>query len=187
MVWSGLRVAGVVLVCAALFYAGILFERYRQRVAAPAQLPASQSVSQQKTPAVQPERGTTAPAKPDLMEVRQLEGLDIQAFSVVRDSAVPGQLLYEFTISNEGRLYEGTLEFLIQGSQDGRPIVWEYPPSGQRTGGKFQMRVGRYMKTEGKIQLPTGLVPETVAIRLREPSGNIRASRGVSVVPAEPN
>ncbi|MDP3701741.1 MAG: hypothetical protein Q8R72_12630 [Hylemonella sp.] len=189
IVWSGFRVVGVALVCAALFYAGILFERYRQRGAdpAPASAPASEPVSAQKTPAAPPERSNPAAAKPDVMEVRKLEGLDVQALSVVRDSAVPGQLQYEFTISNEGRLYEGTLEFLIQGSLDGRPTAWEYPPSGQRSAGRFQMRVGRYMKSEGKIQLPTGLVPEAVSIRLREPSGNIRASRGVRVPPVEQN
>ncbi len=187
MVLSGFRMAGLVLVCAALFYAGILFERYRQRAAGPA--PVSESAPQPGDPqkAAQPERSTPAIAKPDVMELRKLEGLEIQALQVARDSAVPGQLRYEFTISNEGRLYEGRLEFLIQGTLEGRPTVWEYPPSGQRTGGNAQMRVGRYIKTEGKIQLPPGLVPEAVALRLREPSGNIRASRGVSVAPAEQN
>lgn len=187
MVLSGFRVASLVLVCAALFYAGMLFERHRQRTAAstPVAEPASQTGDEQK--AAQPERGTQAAATPDVMELRKLEGLDIQALQVVRDNTVPGQLRYEFTISNEGRLYEGTLEFLIAGTLEGRPTVWEYPPSGQRTGGSAQMRVGRYIKTEGKIQLPPGLVPEAVALRLREPSGSIRASRGVKVAAPEQN
>ena len=187
MVWSGFRVAGLVLVCAALFYAGILFERYRQRAAGPAQVSLSASQAGDQQEAAQPERGTPAAAGPDVMELRKLEGLDIQALQVVRDSTVPGQLRYEFAISNEGRLYEGRQEFLIRGTLDGRPTVWEYPPAGQRTGGQFQMRVGRYIKTEGKIQLPPGLVPEAVALRLREPSGSVRASRGVMVAPAEQN
>jgi len=186
MVLSGFRVAGLVLVCAALFYAGILFERYRQRTAGPAPVAASVSESGDPLKAAQPERSTPVAATPDLMELRKLEGLDIQVLQVVRDNAVPGQLRYEFTISNEGRLYEGRLEFLIQGTLEGRPTVWEYPPAGQRTG-SAQMRVGRYIKTEGKIQLPPGLVPEAVALRLREPSGNIRASRGVTVAPPEQN
>lgn len=185
--WSGSRVAAVVLVCVALFYAGILFERFRQRVASQAVAPATQAVSPPKTTPAQPEGKTAAAEKPDLMEVRKLEGLDVQALTVVRDSAVPAQLRYEFTISNEGRLYEGALEFLIQGFQDGRPTLWEYPPSGQRTGGKFQMRVGRYMKTDGTIQLPAGLEPEAVVVRLREASGTVRASRGVRVAPTEKN
>jgi hypothetical protein len=187
MVLSGFRVAGLALVCAALFYAGMFFERYRQRAAGstPVAVSASQPGDEQK--AAQPERGTQAAATPDVMELRKLEGLDIQALQVLRDNAVPGQLRYEFTISNEGRLYEGTLEFLILGSLEGRPTIWEYPPAGQRAGGAAQMRVGRYIKTEGKIQLPPGLVPEAVALRLREPSGSIRASRGVKVASPEQN
>ncbi|MDZ4073814.1 MAG: hypothetical protein U1E04_03575 [Hylemonella sp.] len=187
MVLSGFRVAGLVLVCAALFYAGMLFERHRQRTAAstPVAVSASQPGDEQK--AAQPESSTQAAAAPDVMELRKLEGLDIQALQVVRDNAVPGQLRYEFTISNEGRLYEGTLEFLVAGTLEGRPTVWEYPPSGQRAGGNAQMRVGRYIKTEGKIQLPPGLVPEAVALRLREPSGSIRASRGVKVAAPDQN
>lgn len=187
MVLSGFRMAGLVLVCAALFYAGILFERYRQRVAESAAVPVSEPQTRDQQKVAQPERGTPAAAQPDVMELRKLEGLDIQALQVVRDNAVPGQLRYEFTISNEGRLYEGTLEFLIQGTLEGRPTLWEYPPAGQRAGGNAQMRVGRYIKTEGKIPLPPGLVPEAVALRLREASGNIRASRGVNVAPPEQN
>jgi len=187
MVLSGFRVAGLVLVCAALFYAGMLFERYRQRAAASTPVVVSAPLPGDEQKAAQPERGTQAAATPDVMELRKLEGLDIQALQVVRDNTVPGQLRYEFTISNEGRLYEGTLEFLIAGTLEGRPTVWEYPPSGQRTGGNAQMRVGRYIKTEGRIQLPPGLVPEAVALRLREPSGSIRASRGVKVASPEQN
>jgi len=187
IVWSGFRVAGAVLVCAALFYAGILFERFRPRVAGPAPAPVSQPANPQENLAAPQERSMAAAVTPEVMELRQLDGLEVQALTVVRDSAVPGQLRYEFAISNEGRLYEGTLEFLIQGTQDGLPTVWEYPPAGQRTGGKFLMRVGRYLKTEGKIQLPAGLVPEAVALRLRESSGSIRASRGVVVEPTGQN
>ena len=163
IVQSSLRVTGVVLLCSGLFYAGMHFERYRQAPTNP------------------------EAAKQDVMAQRQVEGLDIQTLSVVRDSGTPGLLRYAFAISNEGRLYEGTLEFLVQGVLDGRPTVWTYPPEGQRASGKFQMRVGRYLKTEGSLQMPAGLVPEAVALRLRESSGSIRASRGVSVAPTEQN
>jgi hypothetical protein len=181
IVQSGLRITGVVLLCAGLFYAGMYFERYRQGLVRPAQATPSPSEQAQQAPAI-PEA-----SKQDVMTLRQVEGLDIQALTVVRDSASPGLLRYEFAISNEGRLYEGTLEFLVQGVLEGRPTVWTYPPEGQRAGGKFQMRVGRYLKTEGSLQLPAGLVPEVVALRLREASGGIRASRGVSVAPTEQN
>lgn len=180
---SGFRVTGVVLVCAGLFYAGMHFERYRLGLARPAQAMPSQP--DQALPA--PEIPEPARQDQDVTALRQEEGLDIQALTVVRDSAAPGLLRYEFAISNEGRLYEGTLEFLVQGVLEGRPTVWAYPPAGQRAEGKFRMRVGRYLKTEGRIQLPAGLVPEAVALRLRENSGGIRASRGVSVTPSEQN
>lgn len=183
--WSGFRVAVVVMLCTVLFYAGILFERHRPKAVAQAEL-ARSGPAPTKLEAPQ-DPGASAVAAPDPMAPIKLDGLDILALTVVRDSDVPGQLRYEFAVSNEGRLYEGAQEFLIRGTQDGRPTVWEYPSAGQRTGGRFQMRVGRYIKTEGKIQLPAGLVPEAVTLRLRESSGSIRASRGAKVPAAEQN
>lgn len=185
IVLRGLKLTGIVLVCAAWFYAGIHYEQYRQQAGASAKglssspgngAPPSQMSSQ--------ERGVSAAAAtPDFMETRKVEGLDIQALEIVRDSAVPSQLRYQFAVSNEGRLYEGTLEFLIQGTVEGRETVAVQPAAGQHVDSKFQMRVGRYVRTEGTIQVPTGMIPKAVALRLREPSGNIRASRGVILAP----
>lgn len=175
----GLKLTGVVLVCAAWFYAGIHYEQYRQQRGAFAKDAASAPGGKSPGPASPQERAATAAAPPDLMEVRKVEGLDIQALDIAPDSAVPGQLRYQFAVSNEGRLYEGTLEFLIQGTLEGRQTVVTLPAAGQRIDSKFQMRVGRYVRTEGTIQVPTGMLPKAVALRLREPSGSIRASRGV--------
>jgi hypothetical protein len=180
-VLRGLKLTGVALVCATWFYAGIHYEQYRQKTGASAKASSPSTGNADSSSLLSPpERGAAAaPALPDLMETRKVEGLDIQALEIVRDSTVPGQLRYQFAVSNEGRLYEGTLEFLIQGTVDGRETVAVQPAAGQRVDGKFQMRVGRYVRTEGTIQVPAGMIPKAVAIRLREPSGNVRASRGV--------
>lgn len=180
----GLKLTGVVLVCAAWFYAGIHYEQYRQQRGASAKgSSSSPDNGDPSSPVSSRERGASAAAMPDLMETRKVEGLEIQALEIVRDSIVPGQLRYQFAVSNEGRLYEGTLEFLIQGTVEGRQTVAVQPATGQRVDSKFQMRVGRYVRTEGTIQAPTGMIPKAVALRLREPSGNIRASRGVILAP----
>lgn len=180
IVLAGLKVATGVLVSSALFYAGIHYERYRQRAAGPAPV---QAAEPNGTPVPQ-ERTAPAATQAELMETRKTEGLEIQTLQVVRDNAVRGQLRYDFAVANEGRLYEGALEFVISGSQEGRPTLWEYPGAGQRNDSRFQMRVGRYVKAEGKIQLPAGLQAEAVVLRLREPSGNIRASRAVVLAPS---
>lgn len=177
-VWAqhAARAALLLLAGAACFYAGVLYERYQ--VAPPAVR--VQADVPQDAPAAAPAapQEPRAPALAELMEVRTLEGLDIQGLEIVADPRNPAQLRYQFAVLNEGRRYEGTLEFLVLGVQNGRPVSWVYPDEAERTQARFQMRVGRYVKTEGVIPLPAGLSAQAVAVRLREASG-IRASRGV--------
>jgi len=163
-----LKGAVAALVGAACFYAGVLYERSHRNdggaaVRTSASLPA---------------------AVLEVTEARKVDGLDIQTLDVVADRAAPNQLRYEFSVLNEGRRYEGTLEVLVLGLQDGRPTQWIYPPQGQPENPAFRMRVGRYLKTTGTVTAPEGLTPQAVALRLRESTG-IRASRGV-ILSADP-
>lgn len=177
-----LKGAVAALVGAACFYAGVLYERSHRNdggaaVRTSASLPAAEAGDHQMAPV--PEQMLL-----EVTEARKVDGLDIQTLDVVADRAAPNQLRYEFSVLNEGRRYEGTLEVLVLGLQDGRPTQWIYPPQGQPENPAFRMRVGRYLKTTGTVTAPEGLTPQAVALRLRESTG-IRASRGV-ILSADP-
>lgn len=176
----------LMLLCAVSFYAGVMYGRTQHSVtitdaATPAPAPAEAVAKTGEADAARGPQEMLAEA----IESRSIEGLEIQTLEITADRAVPGQLRYEFTVANEGRRYEGSLEFLVLGERDGRPAEWLYPSEAQRGDGAYRMRVGRYLKTSGTLQLPAGLVPQAVALRLREPSG-VRASRGVILSESQP-
>ncbi len=174
---------GVVLALlgALCFYAGVQYERgHRAEAGSAASLSANPAAEGADHPlATVPEQMLL-----EVTEARRVDGLDIQTLEVVADRAAPNQLRYEFSVLNEGRRYEGTLEIVVLGLQDGRSTQWVYPPQGQPENPAFRMRVGRYLKTSGTFAVPQGLTPQAVALRLRESTG-IRASRGV-ILAADP-
>lgn len=173
-----LKTGSLVLLCLLSFYAGIRYERQPQAGAAlqgPA--PAAEIKDALEPQAVAPAATPVAPAE-DPLQARALEGLQIQSLDIARGRGQPGELTYEFVVANDGRSYEGNFEFLVLGVQDGRAVQWAFPPEGQRGSGAYRLRVARYLKMNGRIQLPPGLMPQAVALSLREPAG-VRASRGV--------
>lgn len=180
-VWAqySLRAGSLIVLCAVSFYAGIRYER-QPRPDAPA-LTVASDADEAGQPDTSPAARPPAPAEPppaDPLAPLALEGLQIQTLDIVRARAVPGELAYEFVVSNDGRSYEGSFEFLVLGMQDGHAVQWTFPPDSQRAGGAYRLRVARYLKMTGKLQLPPGLRPQAVALSLREPSG-VRASRGL--------
>ena len=169
----------VILLCAASFYAGVNYGRTPQTVII------TDAGAAAPTQAETPAKAAPAPdALAEAVEARSIEGLEIQTLDVTVDHNVPAQLRYEFSVGNEGRLYEGNFELLVLGEREGQTTEWVYPPEAQRQDGAYRMRVGRYLKTGGSLQLPAGLVPRAVAVRLRESSG-VRASRGVILSDAQ--
>ncbi len=180
-VWAlySLKVSALLLLCLLSFYAGMRFERQPQPGAA-LQTPAPsgaarEAAAQEPMPAAAPQ--AEAPAADPLLP-QALEGLQIQSLNVARDRGQPGELVYEFVVANEGRSFEGNFEFLVLGVQDGRTVQWVFPSESQRGNGTYRLRVARYLKMNGRIQLPPGLTPQAVALSLREPAG-LRASRGL--------
>ncbi|MDE2616049.1 MAG: hypothetical protein KGL73_03380 [Burkholderiales bacterium] len=176
----GLRAGFLVLLCAFSFYAGVRYER-RPQAAASAITVASDVDEAGQAPALpiaQSSAPTVAPA--DTLAPLALDGLQIQSLDIAKTRAGPGELAYEFVVANEGRAYEGNFEFLVRGVQDGREVQWVFPPENQRSSGAYRLLVSRYLKMNGKIQLPMGLAPQAVALSLREPTG-VRASRGVTL------
>ncbi len=187
-VWAqySLKLGALVLLSALSFYLGTLYERLRQP--AP-QRPAALVPAEQQTrvtPAAAPATAAPkvpvtpveAPAPQVWLATQALEGLQIQTLEVSKDPAQAGRLRYAFEVFNEGRLYEGSYEFLLEGTQQGQPTQWTFPVEGQAGQGVFRLRVARYLKTTGTLQLPAGFTPQALALRLKEPSG-LRASRGL--------
>jgi hypothetical protein len=177
-----LRIAFLSLFCAVSFYAGVLYGRYPQTGAAAPATVAPKKASLPAEPVVpvvaqQP----ASPALPALMlEPRALEGLQIQSLRLSGDPTVSGRLRYEFELLNEGRLYEGNFEFMLQGQQEGRVQQWAFPAASQAGNAAYRLRVARYLKMDGTIQLPPGFMPQAVVLSLREPAG-VRASRGLEL------
>ncbi len=176
--YHSLRVGTLLMLCAASFYAGVRYARQAQ----PDETvqPAARDASEPVLPVVE---GALTPAQSpaeDPLAVRALEGLQIQSLNISGDPMAPGQLRYEFEVLNEGRLYEGSFELVVLGLEQGRQVQWVYPSEDLRGRGVFRLRVARYLKTAGTAQLPPGLTPQAVVLRLSEPAG-VRASRGIAL------
>lgn len=166
------KVLLLLTLCAASFYAGMRYQRQLPVVTALATpVPVSEAVPESPAPQAATQLAT------DLLAARSLDGLQVQSLRVVPDSAVPGQLLYEFELVNTGRLFEGTYEFLLMGVQDGRPQQWVFPSDSTPSPAIFRVRVANYVKISGKIQLPGGWQPQATVLSLSEKTG-LRASRG---------
>lgn len=180
----GLRVAALAVLAGASFYAGTVYERTRHVrarnvVAVPPPLAQEKTVltqtpSMTATPKLATVEAPAAPVGPD--------GLAIQDLVIVRASGEGNSLRYEFAIAIEtdGRSFEGTLEFLVRGRQQGREVTWAYPTPGKPGDKAFHLRVARYLKMNGSFDLPPGLMPQSVELRLRE-SGGLRVSRSIEV------
>jgi len=171
-------VAALLLLSGVSFYVGVQYQRLQHARAATQQVIAPSPRAAEIAQRPEPAEMLAALGVP-----RSIEGLQIQSLGIASDDTVPGQWRYEFVVGNEGRPYEGHFEFLVLGLQDGRPVQWVFPAQEQRVGAAFRLRIARYLKTAGQIQLPPGLTPQAVALRLHETSG-VRASRGL-VLPAE--
>ncbi len=179
-----LKIGSLLLLGAAGFYAGMLYERRTPPSVVP-QAPvdsAPADVTQgQPLPVPVPVAAAPAPAPgaapDDLLAPLSIEGLQVQSLRVAREAPASGQLRYAFEVLNEGRVYEGSFEFVVLGVQEGRTLQWVFPTEGLRGSGAYRLRVARYLKMEGKLELPAGLAPQAVALRLRESAG-VRASRG---------
>lgn len=182
-VWAQLtlRVGSLMLLCVVSFYAGMQYERH-PRVDTVNPTAAASEATRAAVPLAREPAPQSAPQDmyAQVLESRALEGLQIQTLEVTRDAAAPGQLRYDFAIFNEGRPYEGSFEFVVLGLQDGRVVQWSFPSASAGAGSAYRLRVSRYLKMGGKIDLPPGLTPQALALRLREPRG-IRASRGVEL------
>jgi hypothetical protein len=189
-----LRFGALLLLGTVSFYAGMRYERQTppmakiQRAAPPTEPAASNAggAALQARPAPSVGAAPQAPAQPrvEVTAPVALEGLQVQSLKLTADPAVAGQFRYEFEVLNDGRLYEGSFDFLVLGQQDGRVQQWSFPAEAQRGSGAYRLRVARYLKMEGRIQMPAGLQPQTIVLHLRETTG-LRASRAQPLAPAD--
>ncbi len=180
-----LKIGSLLLLGAAGFYAGMLYERRTPAAVVPhAPVESAPADVMQAQPLSVPVAATVSSPGPapvavpeDPLAPLSIEGLQVQSLRVAREAPASGQLRYAFEILNEGRVYEGSFEFVVLGVQEGRTLQWVFPSEGLRGSGAYRLRVARYLRMEGKFELPAGLAPQAVALRLRESAG-VRASRG---------
>ncbi len=133
-------------------------------------VPVAMAVPAPPEPAVAAAPAPLPPATPDASPAEQ-DGLELKAFSVAQDPALPGQLRYRLTLANSGRKFNGTLQFAVAGEQEGKPATWRYPAAGDAPDPKLKVEVSRFLRTAGVIPLPDGFTPRNITVDLLEPSG----------------
>lgn len=133
-------------------------------------VPVAIAVPAPPEPAVAAAPAPLPPVAPDASPAEQ-DGLELKAFSVAQDPALPGQLRYRLTLANSGRKFNGTLQFAVAGEQEGKPATWRYPAAGDAPDPKLKVEVSRFLRTAGVIPLPDGFTPRNVTVDLLEPSG----------------
>jgi hypothetical protein len=138
------------------------------------------------TPLSSPQTALTAPAGPDLLangDLRQEgpapadvpqdsglnKGLAVQNLVAWNQTGDSSRLRYEYTLVNHGPRFVGKATLLLGGLVDGSHDVLEYP--GDPNDPKFNLNVSRFLKMEGSIAVPAGFAPQTLQLRLSDPSG----------------
>ena len=101
------------------------------------------------------------------------EGLQLRGLQA--DTSNPGQLRYQLLLMQAGRVsadFRGHYELLISGTSEGRP--WKFTSAGARP---LQFR--QYTRVDGSVDLPAGVVLQTVQARVFDQQGALRASQTV--------
>jgi hypothetical protein len=100
------------------------------------------------------------------------EGLQLRGLQAdVRSE--PGQLRYQLLLMQAGRKspeFSGRYELELQGTLDGRP--WHTTVAGAKP-----LQVRQYVRVEGSVPLPPGVMLKTVLARVYDPQGTLRASQ----------
>jgi hypothetical protein len=113
-------------------------------------------------------------------EDKELDGIQIQTFTLKPDAVVPGELDYELVLANNGPKLIGEMKLVVQGEMDGKPMIWTYPDDARPTDQHIKLSVSRYLKTAGAVQLPSKFVPLKAALKLQQDNG-LRGSRVVQI------
>jgi hypothetical protein len=99
------------------------------------------------------------------------EGLQVRGLQA--DTRTPGQLRYQLLLMQAGRVsgdFKGHVELLLAGTSEGR--AWKSTASGAQA---LQFR--QYLRLEGSVDLPAGVVLQTVQARIFDQQGALRASQ----------
>lgn len=96
-------------------------------------------------------------------------GLTVQNLAAWNQANDSNRLRYEYTLVNNGQRFVGKATLLLGGHFGGSHDVLEY--LGGPSDPKFNLNVSRFLKMEGSISVPAGFTPQTLQLRLSEPSG----------------
>ena len=99
------------------------------------------------------------------------EGLQLRGLQV--DTASTGQLRYQLLLMQAGKVtgdFKGRYELVLAGQSDGRP--WRSTAPGAQP-----LQFKQYARVDGSIDLPPGVVLQTVQARVFDQQGAVRATQ----------
>lgn len=102
-----------------------------------------------------------------------VSGEGLQLRSLQADTRTPGQLRYQLLLMQAGRAssdFNGRYEIVLNGSVEGRAWTAAHP-------GVRPLQFRQYVRLEGSIDLPAGVVLKTVQARVYDPKGMLRADQ----------
>lgn len=101
------------------------------------------------------------------------EGLQLRGLQA--DTSTPGQLRYQVLLMQAGRVvadFKGRYELQLAGTSDGKPWKSMQP-------GAHPLQFRQYARVDGSVELPAGVVLQTVQARVFDHQGTLRASQTV--------
>jgi hypothetical protein len=94
-------------------------------------------------------------------------GVTIYHVKLERNPLLAGEYRYRLLLLNAGprdQEFTGAVQLLVSGQQGGRALTITEPA----TGGGLPLHFRYYQRVEGTLQLPPGMVPRTVQVRVFE-------------------
>jgi hypothetical protein len=100
------------------------------------------------------------------------QGIAIRGLQL--EPQAPGQLRFQLLLMQPGKTlpeFQGRYELTLTGLLDGKPWTWVPPPA------KVNFVLKRYLRLEGMIEFPTAAVVKSVAIKVLDAQGAVKASQ----------
>ena len=106
-----------------------------------------------------------------LMPVAAADGaLSVNRFRL-EPGGMPGEYRYRLLLVHAGQRvkeFRGSLQFVLNVAQDGRPLVLTLPQPGEQGAGEFQLNFKLFQRVEGTFKLAPDAVVNTMQVRVFE-------------------
>jgi len=108
----------------------------------------------------------------NLLSPDQGPGLvSIYHFKVERNPVLAGEYRYRLLLLKTGKREQefiGSVQFLVTGEQAGKKVAYSFPEMAPGKSQPIKVSFKYYQRLEGAFQLPAGLLPKSVQIRVFE-------------------